>query len=341
MEKLSRRQLLQVAGGFLLERLLPEPQPLYFEETGHNLKGEFLDYWRRRRNGLFLGRPISDELRVDGRQVQYFENARLELHPENWGTRYEVQLGLLGEELVPRELRSPGEKLFNPEFFDKYGGIDFFGYVISKPRRDGDKTYQYTQRFLVVEQDEVEAPQHLIPSYRLYKENRERHPRLLWPGKISIVPLGRVVAQRKGIDATSHRPDPQSVIYTPDLFDKEKRIEVSIAEQTITAYEGETPVMETSVSTGASGFDTPVGSYSILNKIPVMDYRSPFPLRRVYFQPSVPWNMQFFSDYLIHGAYWHDQFGTRRSAGCVNLNLDDASWLYDWARVGTPVVISR
>ncbi|MBI2007216.1 MAG: L,D-transpeptidase [Candidatus Blackburnbacteria bacterium] len=70
-----------------------------------------------------------------------------------------------------------------------------------------------------------------------------------------------------------------------------------------------------------------------------MDYRSPFPWRRQYFQPSVPWNMQFFSDYLLHGAYWHDQFGTRRSAGCVNLNLDDARWIYQWAREGMPVIV--
>ncbi len=339
MERLTRRQLLQATGGFFLERLLPEPQPFYFEETGHNLEGKFLDYWRRQRNGLFLGRPITDELRIGGRQVQYFENARLEFHPENWGTKYEVQLGLLGEEIIPRELISLGEQPLNSEFFDKHGGIDFFGHVISKPWREGDKTYQYTQRFLVVEHDEVEVPRQLVPSYRLYQENKERHPRLLWPGKISVVPLGKTIAQRRSINTNPHRPDTQSVVYSPDLFNKEKRVEVSTAEQVLTAYEGETPVLETSVSTGGDGFDTPRGNYSVLNKILVMDYRSPFPWRRQYFQPSVPWNMQFFSDYLLHGAYWHDQFGTRRSAGCVNLNLDDARWIYRWAREGTAVIV--
>lgn len=272
--------------------------------------------------------------------MQYFKNARLEFHLENWGTRYEVQLGLLGEEIVGRERRrTPGEKLFNPEFFDKHGGIDFFGYVISEPWRDGEKTCQYTQRFLVLEQDEVEVSQRLVPSYRLYKENKGKYPRLLWPGRITVVPLGRIVAQRKGLDTAFCDPDSQSVVYTPGLFEEKKRIEVSIAEQTLTAYEGETPVMETLISTGSSGFDTPVGNYSILNKIPVMDYRSPFPERRSYFQPWVPWNLQFFSDFLLHGAYWHDQFGTRRSAGCVNLNLDDAWWVYQWSREGTPVIV--
>lgn len=331
--------MLQATGGFFLERFLSAPRPLYFEETGHRLEGKFLDFWRRHRNGLFLGLPLTEEIWEDAGPVQYFENARLEFHPENWGTRYEVQLGLLGEELVPRGRRSLGEKPFNPEFFDKHGGIDFFGQIISEPWRDGDKTCQYAQRFLVVEQDGVEVPQLLFPSYRLYKENKDGYPRLLWPGKIYLAPLGRIITQRNGLDTISYGPDPQDVVYTPDLFETEKRIEVNIAGQSLTAYEGETPVMETSVSTGSSGFDTPVGNYSILNKISVMDYRSPFPERRNYFQPRVPWNLQFFSDFLLHGVYWHDRFGTRRSAGCVNLNLDDAWWLYRWSRKGMPVLI--
>jgi hypothetical protein len=32
----------------------------------------------------------------------------------------------------------------------------------------------------------------------------------------------------------------------------------------------------------------------------------------------------------LHGAYWHNNFGTPMSHGCVNLRNEDAKWLYDW-----------
>ena len=46
-------------------------------------------------------------------------------------------------------------------------------------------------------------------------------------------------------------------------------------------------------------------------------------------------------NYYIHGAYWHDEFGTVRSAGCVNVPYEYAYMgrLYDWADVGTPIII--
>ncbi len=49
-----------------------------------------------------------------------------------------------------------------------------------------------------------------------------------------------------------------------------------------------------------------------------------------YFLEKVPWSMYFDKDVALHGAYWHDKFGTRRSHGCVNLSPADAHWLFDW-----------
>jgi hypothetical protein len=42
--------------------------------------------------------------------------------------------------------------------------------------------------------------------------------------------------------------------------------------------------------------------------------------------------------YGLHGTYWHDNFGTPMSHGCVNLSNADAQWLFNWASVGTKVV---
>ena len=43
--------------------------------------------------------------------------------------------------------------------------------------------------------------------------------------------------------------------------------------------------------------------------------------------------------YGIHGTYWHHNFGTPMSHGCVNMLTEDAGWLYDWASIGTVVYI--
>jgi lipoprotein-anchoring transpeptidase ErfK/SrfK len=39
----------------------------------------------------------------------------------------------------------------------------------------------------------------------------------------------------------------------------------------------------------------------------------------------------------LHGAYWHNNFGTPMSHGCVNLPLDMATFLFNWAPLGTMV----
>jgi lipoprotein-anchoring transpeptidase ErfK/SrfK len=56
-----------------------------------------------------------------------------------------------------------------------------------------------------------------------------------------------------------------------------------------------------------------------------------------YYLEGVPYVMYFYRDYAIHGTYWHNNFGTPMSHGCVNVNTPDAGWLFNWAPVGTVV----
>ena len=79
------------------------PDYIYFGETGHWIAGRFLDFWEHHHGQLLFGAPISQPLTEQngdgtGRtyKVQYFQNARLEYHPELAGTNNEVQLGLIG-----------------------------------------------------------------------------------------------------------------------------------------------------------------------------------------------------------------------------------------------------
>jgi hypothetical protein len=51
---------------------------------------------------------------------------------------------------------------------------------------------------------------------------------------------------------------------------------------------------------------------------------------------DVPWIQYFAAGYALHGAYWHDVFGTARSHGCVNLAPIDARYVFFWTDPPVP-----
>ncbi len=83
------------------------PTGQYVPATGHSLSGAFLAYWRAHHGATLLGAPIAEpthEQNGDGSRrtylVQWCENGRLEMHPEQTDTRYQVQLGLVGKQAL-------------------------------------------------------------------------------------------------------------------------------------------------------------------------------------------------------------------------------------------------
>lgn len=123
-----------------------------------------------------------------------------------------------------------------------------------------------------------------------------------------------------------------------------KRIEVSLANQTVTCYENEEVVLHTQVSTGIPSLkpttngiptETPKGRFHVSLKTPVRhmgDGRLTSDIH-AYELPGVPWST-FFTDtgVAFHGTYWHDNFGGRMSHGCVNMRTDEAHWIYRWTK---------
>lgn len=117
----------------------------------------------------------------------------------------------------------------------------------------------------------------------------------------------------------------------------EKWIDINLSTQRITAYEGRTPVYTALVSTGIARYPTVVGTFKIYAKY--LSTRMTGGSGADYYDlPNVPHTMYFYRGYAIHGAYWHNNFGTPMSHGCVNLSLPDAEWFYNWAPIGTTVV---
>jgi len=109
-------------------------------------------------------------------------------------------------------------------------------------------------------------------------------------------------------------------------------IDVDISKQRLTAYEGDTAVFSTIVSTGVRSHPTVVGDYAIYVKYVSTSMSGPG-----YNIAYVPSTMYFYGGYAIHGAPWNNNLGTPQSHGCVNLSVAAAKWMFDWASVGTPV----
>jgi lipoprotein-anchoring transpeptidase ErfK/SrfK len=123
-----------------------------------------------------------------------------------------------------------------------------------------------------------------------------------------------------------------------------KRIVVDRSEQTLTAYDGDSVFMQEKISTGLDTFPTPDGSFFIFKKTPTRYMQGPIPdvSVKVYDLPGVPWNLYFTSEGdVIHGAYWHNNFGHQMSNGCINMPPEKAHELYNWAQLGTPVTIQE
>lgn len=121
-----------------------------------------------------------------------------------------------------------------------------------------------------------------------------------------------------------------------------KWIEVDTTTKRLYAYENTTLVMTDLVSAGAPATPTVTGQYAIYSKYVSQDMQGENVDGSSYFQPNVPWVNYFYKDYAIHGNYWRplSYFGNVNSShGCVGLMVNDAAWIYNWAPIGTPVII--
>jgi hypothetical protein len=347
------------------------PTKVWVQESGHTVDQTFLRDWRSYQ--MLIGDPISQEVRdrvkIEGlktreRTLQYFENVVLVStgDDDRSGDSWHVQALPVGEWALERD----AEKLAKEDIPSK-GTCEGFseedclkfeetGHTVKlgfKGYWDTNKGEQLLGPALT---EEFVAANGWTTQYF-------RNGVLRWNEDQGIVPdqLGKRAAKRDKIEtAAINQPDGIPVyseaIFSPAVEVVEvttpsgpgpiqggyKEIVVSISQQYMWAYEDGLPVIETYVSTGTAEtieVTTPVGYWSILSKYDVQSMEGTIS-NEYYFVPDVPWVMYF--DNLgnaIHGAYWHNNFGTPMSHGCVNLPLYVAEFLYGWAPVGTLVTV--
>ena len=170
-------------------------------------------------------------------------------------------------------------------------------------------------------------PKHLI-------EGKEGEARATW----TITPTPT--------DTPTPAPTPLPTFVSPDNSQPTGRpfgvgqfehwIDINLSAQTLTAYEGNTAVYNTLISSGLPSFPTVTGQFRIWLRFEsqTMDGAR---LGYDYYLENVPYVMYFYEDYALHGTFWHNNFGQPMSHGCVNMYTPDAQWLFNWSTIGTVV----
>jgi L,D-transpeptidase catalytic domain/Bacterial SH3 domain len=137
-----------------------------------------------------------------------------------------------------------------------------------------------------------------------------------------------------------------------------KVIVVSLSYQWLYAYEDGTEVFNHAVITGRSALPTPTGTYHIIKKFSPKTFYSPWPPGSPYwYAPTqVNYALEFRADgYYLHDSGWHSVYGPGDnnfhfdprngwqwgSHGCINMPIPVANRLYDWAPIGTTVIIRQ
>jgi lipoprotein-anchoring transpeptidase ErfK/SrfK len=117
--------------------------------------------------------------------------------------------------------------------------------------------------------------------------------------------------------------------------DDEKWVDINLSLQSAYAYRGETLASSFIVSTGTWLHPTVTGTFNVYLIYRYADMAGPG-----YYLPDVPYVMYFYESYGLHGTYWHNNFGTPMSHGCINFTIPDAGWLFNnWVTFGTVVNI--
>lgn len=122
-----------------------------------------------------------------------------------------------------------------------------------------------------------------------------------------------------------------------DTTKTERRIDVNLSTQTTTLWQNGQVYRTYTISSGAGDHATHTGEFRIgwktemqdMGCVPGYDYCT----------KDVPWVAYFNGDEGFHGTYWHNNFGTPMSHGCINMTIPQAKELYDWAYRGTQVSV--
>lgn len=357
---------------------------VYVPETGHSIRGYMLDYWRANGAASVYGNPISEAFGAsNGLYSQAFERGVFQFSPEwMWTDDPAVRLMPIGDQQVQEQrlnTRSDGRRTgadrrtaaWNPgqhstvranevtneggrfsnltgfsisgafgQWYDSHEGWFYLGPPISEPHRDRGAWVQYFANGILMQQD----------------------------GAVVPAPMPREHPEKYGFDTTPVPQDGRPEFSEALFYDTwnpygvdvtglpgRKYIEVSISQQTMSVYQGDTLVLQSLVSTGLPPNETEIGNFHVRIKYEMQTMAGFNDSTGEVVglagddsaQGGIPWEVPdvphvMYINYqaeALHGAYWHNNFGHEMSHGCINQPLDIAAWMYDFAPLGTAVTV--
>ncbi len=350
------------------------PRTVFIPETGQTIDGVFLDQWRTGGGANAYGNPITAELTENGHTVQYYEYARFEYVPDD-PDGIVVQLGNIGEELKPvtvfrtvPNLSGTGgtDGTLSAMANEARAWIPLTSAEAAQPDT-ATRTYVPDTKHTVQNgfKDFWESTGGAAylgnPVSEEYQGSHGVRYQTFERGKLGwsdvdgvyMLPVGTILAKQYKLDTTGTptsdyptysedlfiEPTPEPSAELPGAVSGELWIDVNLSSEYLVVYDGSSSIAETYVSTGREGFETPTGTFYINSKIEMQTMEGVLG-GEYYNVPDVPWVM-YFTDvgHALHGTYWHNNFGTPMSHGCINLPMDFAEWLYGIAPEGTRVEI--
>jgi lipoprotein-anchoring transpeptidase ErfK/SrfK len=331
----------------------------------------FRAYFTQHVGNVTLGTPQTGMLRENSRGVQYFDKGRLEDHSaETTDPAWMVMRGRLTVELIEK---APNLQINGSDV--TYGRIKELSATTHAPPSwltGGVGILDDGTTFVPFDPGLRPTNGYIVPPYFWQYLQRsdlfpggwlhdaglplsDIFPALVFkegvPRQVIMQPFERVVLTYDALNPVEWQLEQGNIGYdymvATGLLNRPqngaKRIEISLERQWLYAYLGDELIFDAPVSTGKDDWETPIGSFKIFQKFEKTDMKGDDKERGEKWDvKDVPHAMYFREGgFAIHGTYWHNVFGTgaRLSHGCVNLPLDAAAQLYEWAPLGTPVIV--
>jgi len=148
-------------------------------------------------------------------------------------------------------------------------------------------------------------------------------------------------------DAEAFRPLTAEEIapISPEVENKKVVVDVTPTRQILSLYEGNAEVFACQISSGSvwnsdgeivEKWGTPIGANHRIWRKMISTHMSGGQTGQGYDLPGVAWTTLFTGEGVaIHSTFWHNDFGTPRSHGCVNAAPDDAKYVFRWT---SPVI---
>jgi len=359
---------------------------VYIPETGHTIRGMILDYWRANGSGLIYGNPISEPfVGPNGLYSQAFERAIFQYDPTYLWTEDPVIRPMPIGQMLLADLtdasRADGRRsggianlvAFTPPsadseraakveelggrfsevtgfsiagdfatWYDANEGDFYLGSPLSEPFAQRGKTVQYYERGILAQGKN--GAELLSSPYDTAAK---------WGFDTAKVDQGDIPTYDESLFQTAYNPSGVDVTQ----LSGRRWIYVSLSEQMMTVYQGDTVVLQSYISSGLAPNVTSPGEFHIRLKYPSQtmsgftdatgevtgfaDDETSTPAGESRWEvEDVPDVMYFsMSAEALHGAYWHNNFGNPMSHGCINQPLDVAAFMYGWAPLGTEVTV--